>query len=121
MFRTTRSSSFENRFTDAVMNVIKDILLDCQSSDDDNTGQYNVVDVLIAAAIDENIHLDSVHFLLQRQPHLLVTILPSTPVAAAVTVSNSNNNNDNDKPNDENSNVLVTRKLNSSKERKREL
>jgi hypothetical protein len=115
------------------MNIIEDILLDCQSSDDDNTGPCNVVDALIAAAIDDNIHLDCVYFLLQRQPDLLVTLLSSTPVAAAVTVSNNNNKNDDDdddddededdddKPNDGNSNALVTRKLNSSQKRKREL
>merc|ERR1711957_389279 len=74
-----------------VMNVIEETLLNFQqrSDDDDdnntsnnnnnsiNTGPYNVVDALITAAIDGNIHLDCSYFLLRREPDILEKLLSS--------------------------------------------
>jgi hypothetical protein len=58
----------------------------------------NIADALLSAAIDEDIHLDCVYFLLRREPDVLMKLLSnSSPLAiAAVSNSNSNNNNDND-------------------------
>jgi hypothetical protein len=77
---------------DKVMNVIKDTLLDCQRRSEDynnNTGPYNVMDALITAAIDENVHLDCIYFLMRRQPDVLVKLLSQlSETSAAVSASN---------------------------------
>jgi hypothetical protein len=63
------------------MKVVEDTILDYQRSSHDSItiGQYNVVDALITAAIDESIHLDCVYFLMRRQPDVLVKLLSSLP------------------------------------------
>jgi hypothetical protein len=58
----------------------------------DTTTPINVEDALITAAIDENIHLDCVYFLLQRQPDVLVKLLLSQSVAASSINDNNNKN-----------------------------
>jgi hypothetical protein len=93
-----------------VMKVVEDTLLDCQRRrqrleedlDDSNTsGSYNTVDAIVTAAIDENIHLDCVHFLIRREPDVLQKLLLSKQtVEAATTVkldssSSSNSSNSN--------------------------
>ena len=98
-----------------VMGIIEDTLgLDFQrqrslngSNNNNNNstaaGPYNIVDAFITAAIDEDIHLACVYFLLRRHPDLLVELLPSSEsttldVAAVVaetetrTVDSYNNN-----------------------------
>ena len=66
---------------DKVMKVVEESLLDFQQGSDGNSnsntnksGPYNVVDALLTAAIDENIHLDCVYFLMRRQPDVLVKL-----------------------------------------------
>ena len=93
------------------MNVIEDTLLDFQrqrsldgsSSNNNNnnintggSGPYNTADALIMAAIDVDIHLDCVHFLLRRHPdvlHQLSSSTTTTPAAAATLDPNNNSNN----------------------------
>ncbi|OEU23302.1 hypothetical protein FRACYDRAFT_267497 [Fragilariopsis cylindrus CCMP1102] len=103
------------------MSTINDTLLDCQrrrphseedeDEDDSNTsGPYNIVDALVTAAIDENIHLDCVYFLIRREPDVLQKLLSSKQtVVAATTVkldssssSSSNSNNSNNSGYDSN-------------------
>jgi hypothetical protein len=75
---------------DKVTKVVEDTLIRYSSSN--NTAPLNIREALITAAIDGNIHLDCVYFLIQRQPDILQKVLSSTtPVAAG-----SNNNNDED-------------------------
>jgi hypothetical protein len=61
-----------------VMKVVEDTLTLCYSSSTvDNSSPpppLNIVEALIMAAIDENIHLDCVYFLLRRQPDVLGSI-----------------------------------------------
>jgi hypothetical protein len=94
-----------------VMEVVEETLIRSSSSDDT---PINITQALLSAAIDEKVHLDCVHFLLRRQPDVLVKLLSSTPVAAAAATE-SNNNNDGNEGGDGNSNVSVTRTLNSKK------
>jgi hypothetical protein len=94
-----------------VMEVVEETLIRSSSSDDT---PINITQALLSAAIDENVHLDCVYFLLRRQPDVLVKLLSSTPVAAAAATE-SNNNNDGNEGGDGNSNVSVTRTLNSKK------
>ena len=98
-----------------VMGIIEDTLgldfqrqrsLDGSSNNNKNNtevGPYNIVDTFITAAIDKDVHLDGVYFLLRRHPDLLVELLPSSEsttldVAAVVaetetkTVDSYNNN-----------------------------
>jgi hypothetical protein len=58
---------------DTVMEVVEDILP--RYSD---TTPINIEEALLSAAIDENIHLDCVYFLLRRHPDTIKG-LPSTP------------------------------------------
>ena len=86
-----------------VMNVIEATLLKFQrrSDDDDdnnsnsnNTGPYNVVDTLITAAINENIHIDCLYFLLRREPDILEKLLSSSSTMIGMFDSNDNDDDD---------------------------
>jgi hypothetical protein len=88
---------------DKVMKIVEDILVDYKrlpSLDDDSaTGPYDVVDALINAAIDENIHLDCVYFLIRRHPDVIVKLLSklsSSAAAAAAAAVSTSNDDDND-------------------------
>ena len=54
---------------DEVMNLVEQVLIDCSDN------PYNPVEALVGAAIDENIALDGVYFILRRQPDILQTLL----------------------------------------------
>ena len=98
-----------------VMKVIEETLIRYSDT------PINIVDALITAAIDENVHLECVYFLLQREPDVLQKLLSSTPAVVIVAVK-SNNDNDDDagnEGNDGSSNLLVAGSMNSSKKRKR--
>jgi hypothetical protein len=84
-----------------VMKVVEENLIRSSSSSSDNTSPFNVVDALVTAAIDENIHLDCVYFLIRREPDVLMKLLSYSP--SAVAVSNDKNIKSND-----------TKKLNST-------
>jgi hypothetical protein len=114
---------------DEVMKVIEETLIHYSDT------PINIAEALLMAAIDENVHLDCVYFLLRRHPDLLVNLLSSTPTAAAATASMAGSNNknndvdgdvdgdgdgDGDGENGGNSNTLVVKMtLDSSKKRKR--
>ena len=79
-----------------VMKVVEDTLIRYSDT------PINITEALTMAAIDENIHLDGVYFLLRRHPDILHKILSpssssSTPVVATAATSTSttttNNNN----------------------------
>jgi hypothetical protein len=86
-----------------VMRIIEDALLNFQrrsDDDDNNNGPYNIVDALVTAAIDEDIHLDCVYFLLRRHPDVLHKLLsqpsssaPSVATGSGTTTTTNNNNN----------------------------
>ena len=69
-----------------VVKVIEETLVDHHhlndDSDDDANGPYNIVDALMTAAIDEDIHLDCVYFLLRRQPDILQKLLSSASLSS---------------------------------------
>ena len=119
---------------DEVMTVIEDTLTRYSSFLDNNDISINTVEALVMAAIDENIHLDCVYFLLRRQPDVLVKLLSSTPTPGEAVGSNNNNNSNNNKDdddndyddggderNDGNNDILVRRTLSSNMKRKRKL
>jgi hypothetical protein len=113
-YKTPIQSACRKYGCDKVMEIIEDTLgLDFQrerslggTNNNNNStagGPYNIVDALITAAIDEDVHLDCVYFLLRRHPDLLVKLLPSSESTAHVATvvaeietkmvdSNSNNN-----------------------------
>jgi hypothetical protein len=99
-----------------------------QESIGSRTPTSNIMEALITAAIDENVHLDGVYFLLRREPDVLVKLLSQTSlmVMVAASVSNNNNNSSSNGRNDGTSNMtLAKHKLNSTtttaeKKRKRE-
>jgi hypothetical protein len=110
----------EDHGRDVVMKVIEDTLTRYSDT------PLNIVDALITAAIDENVHLDSVYFLLRRKPvFVLQELLSSTPTVLAVGSYNNSNNDDGggggddeDEGNDGNNNVLVAESVNSFKKRR---
>ena len=77
------------------MKMIEETLICCYSFPD-NTPPLNVVEALMTAAIDEDIHLDCVYFLLRRQPDILQKLLSSASITTIdpnpMVVFNSNNN-----------------------------
>jgi hypothetical protein len=80
-----------------VMKIIEDTLIRCYSSSDD-TPPLNIEEALMTAAIDKDIHLDCVYFLLRRQPDILQKLLSSasttkTAAVAADMVAFDNNDN----------------------------
>jgi hypothetical protein len=104
--KTPFSTACANHGREEVMNVIEETLLKFQqrSDDDDNnnnnnnnnTGPYNVVDTLITAAINENIHLDCLYFLLRREPDTLEKLLSSSSSSTMIGMLGSNDNDDDD-------------------------
>ena len=73
-----------------VMKVIVDTLA-CYS----NT-PVNVPEALLSAALDENVHLDGVFFLLRRDPDLLLKLLPQLLPSSSSSAPGSPNDNDDD-------------------------
>ncbi|OEU11659.1 hypothetical protein FRACYDRAFT_244778 [Fragilariopsis cylindrus CCMP1102] len=74
-----------------VMEIVEDTLVGHHhlndDSDDDANGPYNIVDALITACIDENIHLDCVYFLLLREPDVLQKLLPSSSSSLSSSIT----------------------------------
>lgn len=77
-----------------VMKIVGDTLT--RYSD---TTPINVEEALLSAAIDKTIHLDSVYFLLRRQPDVLVKLLSShsSSMVSVVTSTNNDNNSNNNR------------------------
>jgi hypothetical protein len=97
-----------------VTNAIEDTITHYYYSDD--TPALDIFEALIAAAIDEDIHLDCVYFLMRRQPDVLLKVLPqlsssrsslsqspasSSAYAATESNDNVNNNKKKKKKNDD--------------------
>ncbi|OEU12976.1 hypothetical protein FRACYDRAFT_243278 [Fragilariopsis cylindrus CCMP1102] len=87
-----------------VMEVVEDTLIRYSTSLDNHASPLNIVEALMMAAIDENVHIDCVYFLIRREPDILVKLLSNPSPLAITAVSNRNNNNDNDKNDDSNYN-----------------
>ena len=78
-----------------VMKIVDDTVT-CYSA----TTPINIEEALLSAATDDNIHLDSVYFLLRRQPDVLVKLLSShssLTVSVVTSTNNDNNNNNNNR------------------------
>jgi hypothetical protein len=83
-----------------VMQVVEDTLRRYHTSSDNNTPKFNIVENLMMAAIDEDVHLDCVYFLIRRQPDVLLKLLPQlssssssqSPTSASAVVSSDDNN-----------------------------
>jgi hypothetical protein len=78
------------RGEEQVKKMIEDTFIRCYSSLEE-TPSLNVVEALMTAAIDEDIHLDCVYFLLRRQPDILQKLLSSASITT-MAAFNSNNN-----------------------------
>jgi hypothetical protein len=76
----------ENFGHEKVMEVVEDTLARCYASSD-NTPPLNIEEALLSAAIDENIHLDCVYFLLRREPDILQKVLSSSSSSSITTNS----------------------------------
>jgi hypothetical protein len=80
-----------------MIKMIKDTFIRCYSSSDD-TPPLNVVEAIMTAAVDEDIDLDCVYFLLRRQPDILQKLLSSASITTIATATadmvefDSNNN-----------------------------
>jgi hypothetical protein len=97
-----------------VMEVVDDTLVRYSET------PVNVAEALLPAAIDANIHLDCLYFLLRREPDVLQKLLLPLPPTAVAMDSSNNGDGDGDEGNDGDSNVLITGTVHSSKEQKRE-
>jgi hypothetical protein len=62
----------------------------------DNTSPLNIMEALVMAAVDENVHLDCLYFLLKREPDVLVKLLSPKPAVAILDTHNDGNENNND-------------------------
>ena len=107
--RTTFQYACINLGYEKVMEAVEDTLA-CHSGT-----PVNVTEALLSAAIDEEVHLDCVYFLLRREPDLLLKLLPQllpSPASSLSSASALGSPNDNDDDN---------KSLNSSKKRKRKM
>ncbi|OEU10420.1 hypothetical protein FRACYDRAFT_247514 [Fragilariopsis cylindrus CCMP1102] len=75
-----------------VMKAVEDTLIRCCSSSED-TPSLNAVEAFMMSAINEDIHLDCVYFLLRRQPDILQKLLSSASSTTIATVAADSNNN----------------------------
>ena len=94
-----------------VMKVVEDTLIRYSDT------PINVADALLLAAVDENVHLDCVYFLLRRQPDVLVELLslsssssPTISTLADATAAGTNDNDNDNSNNNVNSGDLKIRK-----------
>ncbi|MGK3741079.1 MAG: hypothetical protein ACI8RD_011437 [Bacillariaceae sp.] len=82
LFRTDKTPfqiACEKLCHEKVMKVIEDTLIRYSDT------PINISEVLVMAAIDENIHLDCVYFLLRREPDVLVKLLSSSSLSSTST------------------------------------
>jgi hypothetical protein len=99
-----------------VMEVVDDTLARCSTSSD-NTPPLIIEEALITAAIDENIHLDGVYFLIRRQPDILQKLLSSSSSSSSsMSVGNEKIIGTNDDENDK----LDKTKTNPEKRKRKE-
>jgi len=120
--RTAFEHACEKFGSENVMDVIEKTFTNY-----DNT-PYNIVDILLSTASDENLSLDGVYFLLRREPDILQKMLSSSTTSttkkntntALVTGPNHNTykSKDSDKDNKNSSGVMISTV--DSRKRKRE-
>jgi len=100
--------------SEKVMEVVEDTLIRYTSSSsslDSNktTTRLNIVDALLSAAIDENVHLDCVYVLMRRHPDMLMKLLPQLSSGmSSTTIVSASKNNDDDANGNANSNANGT-------------
>jgi hypothetical protein len=70
---------------DKTMKVVETTLAE------NSENKYATSNVLLSAAIDDNIHLDGLYFFIRREPDLLLKLL-------SIESTDNNNNNDDDNP-----------------------
>ncbi|OEU06869.1 hypothetical protein FRACYDRAFT_252769 [Fragilariopsis cylindrus CCMP1102] len=79
---------------DEVTKVIEDTLIRYSSSN--NRPPFNIAEALITAAIDENVHLDCIYFMLRREPDGLQRLLSQSSAASTAAAAAASNNNKRD-------------------------
>jgi hypothetical protein len=100
--------------SEKLMEVVEDTLIRYTSSSsslDSNktTTRLNIVDALLSAAIDENVHLDCVYVLMRRHPDMLMKLLPQLSSGmSSTTIVSASKNNDDDANGNANSNANGT-------------
>ena len=65
---TAFQMAFQNYGREVVMRIVEDTL-------NNSVIHLNIVEAVVTAAIDGNVHLDCVYFLLRREPHVWVRLL----------------------------------------------
>jgi hypothetical protein len=60
------------------MEIVEDTLIRYTTSLDNHASPLNIVEALMKAAIDENVHLHCVYFLMRREPDILQKLLSSS-------------------------------------------
>ena len=78
--RTVFQIACEKYGKDGVMRIVENTL-------NNSVIPLNIIEAVVMTAMDGNVHLDCVYFLLRREPHVLVQLL---------SASHNNNNNDDD-------------------------
>jgi len=68
-----------------VKDVVEDTLIRYITSFDNHASPLNIVDALMMAAIEENVHLDAVYTLIRRQPDILQKMLSDVDADADAT------------------------------------
>ena len=108
-----------------VMKMIEDTFIRCYiSSSSDDTPPLNIFEALLSAAIDENVHLDCLYFLLRREPDVIQKVLSlTTPAVVAAmdsnnNIGNENNSGINDGENDDNLSQTRTNPMKRKRKRK---
>ncbi|OEU14483.1 hypothetical protein FRACYDRAFT_241028 [Fragilariopsis cylindrus CCMP1102] len=77
-----------------VMKVVEGILISYSDT------PINITEALLTAAIDENIHLDCVYFLLRREPDVVMKLMSSSSILTSLKSESNENNNKKDESND---------------------
>ena len=105
--------------------MIEDTFIRCYiSSSSDDTPPLNIFEALLSAAIDENVHLDCLYFLLRREPDVIQKVLSlTTPAVVAAmdsnnNIGNENNSGINDGENDDNLSQTRTNPMKRKRKRK---
>ncbi|OEU23455.1 hypothetical protein FRACYDRAFT_216370 [Fragilariopsis cylindrus CCMP1102] len=69
-----------------VNEIVEDTLIRYITSFDNHASPLNIADALMMAALEENVHLDSVYTLIRRQPDILQKILSESDADADADV-----------------------------------
>ncbi|OEU23212.1 hypothetical protein FRACYDRAFT_233381 [Fragilariopsis cylindrus CCMP1102] len=83
-----------------VTEVVEDTLIRYSTSLDNHAPPFNIVEALMMAATDENVHLDCVYFLIRREPDILQKLLSSLTSSSSSIESATHINHNKRKRND---------------------